>query len=407
MSLLNSALSILDKAAKKISLPRSIRQMLRAPQRVIEVSLPLRRDDGRLQILRGYRVQYNNARGPYKGGLRYHPAVNLDEVKTLAFWMTIKCAVADIPFGGGKGGIAVDPKKLSSGELERLTRLLTQRLYPVLGPHTDVPAPDVNTTAQTMAWVMDEYSKLRGEATPAVVTGKPVVLGGLAGRDKATGWAGVVILQELAKKLKMVSGKTRIAVQGFGNVGYWFAHAAHAAGFRVVGLADSHGVIWNERGLIPEELHAHKEKAGSLAGFSGGQNIAAQKFLEQKVDVLVPAALENVVTTKNAGRIKVKIILEMANGPVEAAASRRLVKKGVVIVPDVLANAGGVAASYLEWVQNLSGEQWEETYVLGRLEKIMQKAFAEVWQVSRDTKTDLKLAAYIVALKRIWEAIAA
>jgi len=336
--------------------------------------------------------------------LRYHQQVDMDEVKTLAFWMAMKCAVVDIPFGGGKGGIQVDPKKLSKGELERLTRIFAQKLTPFIGPQVDVLAPDVNTTPEIMGWILDEYSKLTGEFTPAVITGKPLALGGLRGRDKATGWGGVKVLGELARRLKMNARKTTVAIQGLGNVGYWFALEAHKAGFKIVGLSDSKGAIWNEKGLDPAKVMEYKNFTGSIAGFPGSKAMPGGKILEQKVNVLVPAALESVITAKNAGRVKAKIIIEMANGPVEAETYRKLTRKGLVIVPDVLANAGGVATSYLEWVQNRSGDMWEENYVLDRLEKIMSKAFAETWNISKEYKTDLKTAAYMVATKRIAEA---
>lgn len=405
MSLFKSAQKILDEAAAKIGLSEEVVELLHSPQRVVELALPLRRNDGTIEVFRGFRVQYSDARGPYKGGLRYHPKVNLDEMKTLAFWMAIKCAVVDIPFGGGKGGIQIDPKKLTEGELERLTRLFTIRLAPFIGPRTDVLAPDVNTDARIMGWIMDEYSKFTGEYSPGVVTGKPLTLGGLSGREQATGWGGVVVLRELVKNFKLLPKKTTIAVQGFGNVGYWFAQNAKDAGFRVIGLSDSRGGIWNEQGLDPKKVMEHKKATRSVADFPSSTNLDPQKLLEQKVDVLVPAALESVVTTKNSGRIKARIIIEMANGPIDPQAFGKLNKRGVVIVPDVLANAGGVATSYLEWVQNTSGDQWDETLVFARLEKIMTKAFNAVWKIGKTNKVDLKMAAYMLAVERIGRAM--
>lgn len=401
MALFEQALSFLDEAAARLSLPKASFEVLRHPQRVIEVSLPLWRDDGILEILRGYRVQHNNFRGPYKGGLRYHPRVSMDEVKTLAFWMTIKCAVVDIPFGGAKGGIEVNPKKLSPAELERLTRLFIRVLTPFIGPETDVPAPDVNTDARMMGWIADEYSKLVHKYTPAIVTGKPLALGGLPGREQATGWGGVVVLRELAKKLGRKPEGTTVAVQGFGNVGYWFAKTARDAGFKVVGLSDSKGAIRNDRGLDPAEVRAYKQSTGHLTGFPGSKPLSIAKILTQKVDVLVPAALENAITARNVGSVKSKIIIEMANGPIEARVYQRLVKRGTVIVPDILANAGGVGASYLEWLQNRSGRQLKEKVVLEKLAKMMTGAFREVWNLAQKQRVDLKLAAYMLALKRL------
>jgi glutamate dehydrogenase/leucine dehydrogenase len=405
MALFKKALSFFEEAGVKINLARNIRTILSQPQQILETALPLRRDDGRVEIFRGYRVQYNNFRGPYKGGLRYHPQVNMDEVKTLAFLMMIKCAVVDIPFGGAKGGIQVDPKKLSRTELERLTRLFTEKLGPFIGPRLDILAPDVNTDSQVMAWIVDEYGKLTREFTPAVVTGKPLDLGGLPGREQATGFGGVVVLEELLKKLGRNSRKTTMAVQGLGNVGSWFARLAHDAGFKIVGLADSQGAIWNEKGLEPGKVMDYKKQTGSVGGYPGAKALAVNKFLEQRVEVLVPAALENAITTGNAGRIKAKIIEEMANGPIEFQAFKRLTKRGTVVIPDVLANAGGVMASYFEWMQNLSGERWEEKEVLARLKKSMIKSFVDVWEVATQYHVNLKLGAYILALQRIARAI--
>lgn len=403
--LFKSALSFLEIAGKKLGKDKGEIKKLKKPDRIIQVKIPVNMDDGSTKVFEGYRVQYNDARGPYKGGLRYHQKVSMDEVKALSFWMAVKCAVVDVPFGGGKGGIKVDPKKLSAGELERLTRGFTRKLAKFIGPRVDVPAPDVNTTPRIMGWIVDEYSKIRGEFTPAVVTGKPLEVGGSKGREIATGWGGVVVLRELCRKANLPPKKTTVAVQGMGNVGYWFAKTARDLGYKVVGLADSRGAIWNERGLDPEKVLAYKKETGSVRGFAGAEEMSESKFFSRQVDVLVPAALENAITAQNAGKIKARVIIEMANGPVEAAAFARLVKRGVLIVPDILANAGGVATSYLEWAQNLSGEHWTEKRVLGRLEKIMVKAFAAVWGLAEKEKIDLKLASYMIAVERILEAM--
>lgn len=398
-------MSFLEKAAKELNLEDNILRQLRLPDRVVEAALPLRRDDGRVEVFRGFRVQYNSARGPYKGGLRYHPRVSMNEVKGLALLMAIKCAVVDIPMGGGKGGIAVDPKKLSVGEQERLTRQFAQKFFPILGPRLDVPAPDVNTSAQTMGWLVDEYSRLKGHFEPAVATGKPLAMGGLPGRERATGFGGVVALMELLRHLKLKPKKLQVAVQGFGNVGYWFAHAASGAGMRVVGVADSRGAIWSEQGIDPAQLLAYKKNMGSVAGFPGSRPVDPKKFLLERVDVLVPAALEDSITVKNAARVKARIVVEMGNGPVDAAAWQRLHKRGVHLLPDILANAGGVAASYLEWAQNLAGAQWSESQTLAELQKIMKKGFSSVWNKAAKLETDTKTAAFAVALERIAEAM--
>lgn len=399
--LFKPALKFLDDAAEKLGYSEDDIAVLKQPERVVEVAVPVKMDSGQLKIFRGFRVQYNRKRGPYKGGLRYHPEVNMDEVKTLAFWMMVKCAVVDIPFGGSKGGIEVNPKELSKRELERLTREFTRKMGDFIGPKLDVPAPDVNTGEQEMGWVVDEYSKIVGRFTPAVVTGKPLNLGGSRGRDRATGFGGVVVAKQLARMLKLAPKNTSVAVQGFGNVGYHFAREAEAAGFRVVGVSDSKGGIWNDQGLKIEKVMKHKDKTGSVVGFKGSKKLSADEILEQEVDILAPAALENAITSKNVSQIKAKVIIEMANGPVERGAYQKLTKKGISIVPDILANAGGVATSFFEWQQNLKGESWPEKKVLRKLELKMKKAFSDVWQTAKQKKTNLKLASYILALRRL------
>ena len=403
---LKEAINQLNKVSRIMKLECDELEILRRPDRVVEVSLPVLMDNGRIRVFTGYRVQYNNIRGPYKGGIRFHPRVDLDEVKTLAFWMTIKCAVADIPYGGGKGGIAIDPKILSRGELERLTRAYTRGFANFIGPKTDIPAPDVGTTPQVMAWLMDEYSHIKGENTPAVVTGKPVEVGGSLGRDTATSLGGFYVFEQVLNELKMSKNKTGIAVQGFGNVGMNFAVIAYRAGYRVVAVSDSKGGSYNEKGLNLEEVLAHKKTTGSVVDFKGAKNITNEKLLELPVEVLVPAALENVINEKNAGRIKAKMILELANGPTTEAAETKLLKKGILIVPDVLANAGGVVASYFEWVQNSRQYYWERERVEGRLKDQMAKAFNKVWQTMEGQgNTKMRDAAYIVAVERLIQAL--
>lgn len=376
-------------------------EILRKPDRVLQVSLPVLMDNGRIKVFDGYRVQYNNIRGPYKGGIRYHPQVSLDEVKSLAFWMAIKCAVADIPYGGGKGGIIVDVKKLSKGELERLTRAYTRGFADFIGPYRDVPAPDVYTTPQVMAWLMDEYSHIKGENTPAVVTGKPVEIGGSLGRDTATSLGGFYVFEQVLAKLKLKKDKISIAVQGFGNVGMNFALIAFHAGYKIVAVSDSKGGIYDPEGLNIEEVLSHKQTVGSVVDFNGLKNITNNQLLELPVKVLVPAALENVVHEKNAGRVKAEVILELGNGPVTPEGEAKLEKKGVLIVPDVLANSGGVIVSYFEWVQNLRHYYWEQAKVEGSLEKQITNAFKKVWQAKEQQGCNMRTAAYMVAVERL------
>lgn len=401
-----SAMAQLKKAANFLPLEdETWINFLKSPERLMEFSLPVKMDDGSLRVFTGYRVQYNSARGPYKGGLRFHPDTDINEVKALAFWMAIKCATVDIPYGGGKGGITVDTKKLSQGELERLTRALARALKDFIGPHKDVPAPDVYTNPQTMAWIVDEYSKAVGKFTPAVVTGKPLELGGSQGRGMATGLGGFYVLEELAKLHKMNPAKTSIAIQGFGNVGESFAEIASKAGYRAVALSDSKGGIYNPRGLDVKKVRKHKKETGSVQNFEEAKNVSNKALLELPVQVLVPAALENQITDSNAGRIKAKIVLELANGPTTPEADIKLFKKGVTLVPDVLSNAGGVTVSYFEWAQNLQGYYWTEKEVNQKLKEKMSAAFQAVWQMGQKYKVDLRTAAYILAVKRIVEAL--
>lgn len=392
----------LNKVARLMNLDSDELEILRRPDRILEVSLPVLMDNCRMKVFTGYRVQYNNTRGPYKGGIRFHPQVNLEEVKTLAFWMTIKCAVADIPYGGGKGGIAVDPKILSQGELERLTRAYARGFANFIGPKIDIPAPDVGTTPQIMAWLMDEYSHIKGENTPAVVTGKPIEVGGSFGRDTATGLGGFYVFEQVLSKLKLAKNKVSIAVQGFGNVGMNFALIAYRAGYKVMAVSDSRDGIYNTKGLNLEEVLLHKKATGSVVDFKNSKNITNEELLELPVEVLAPSALENVINEKNTGRVKAKIILELANGPTMEAAEAKLLKKGVLIVPDVLANAGGVIASYFEWVQNSRQYYWEQARMDDRLKDKVTLAFKKVWQTMA-ARGDYKMrdAAYIVAVERL------
>jgi glutamate dehydrogenase (NAD(P)+) len=381
---------------------------LEKPQKIIEVDFPVEMDDGKTKIFQGFRVQFNNARGPYKGGIRFHPQVDLSEVKALAAWMTIKCAVADIPFGGGKGGVVVDPKKISAGELERVARGYVQAIYRDIGPDTDVPAPDVGTNPQVLGWMLDEYqqkteNRKQKTDTLATFTGKPVDKGGSEGRVEATGQGGVYVLASLAHKLKVKNEKLKVAVQGFGNVGFYFAQAAQEAGFKVVAVSDSKGGIVSQQfsNLAIQQLSDHKKKTGSVVGFPKTKKITNEELLVLPVDILVPAALENVINAKNVGEIKARAIIEMANGPVTPEADKILQERGVISVPDVLANSGGVSVSYFEWLQNRKGAHWEKEVVLAKLQEKITHAFEDVWEESRKRGVSLREAAYALAVSRI------
>lgn len=405
-SIFQSTLNILKQAAQKTKTDPVITDLLSYPQRQIEVFIPLKTDAGNLKILRGYRVQYNNWRGAYKGGLRYHSEVNIEEVKALAFWMTIKNAVINVPFGGAKGGIEVDPKQLSQKELERLTRAFTRLLAPNVGPQTDVPAPDVNTTAQMMDWFADEYSKAVDRKSPAVVTGKSIAAGGSEGREEATGLGGFFVLEELVGSMRLKKPLT-CAVQGFGNVGFHIAKFLFEAGYKIAAVSDSKGAIFNKdlSGLDVDEVKKHKEKTGSVLNFKASSgntvNISNKGIILLPVDILIPAALENVVTRENAQLLEAKVILEMANGPTTAEADEILEKRKIPVVPDVLANAGGVTVSYYEWVQNMKNQKWAKKQVNAKLKKAMISAFSEIWKIKQVKKVSLRTAAYILALQRL------
>lgn len=379
--------------------------VLKSPRRLVRVSIPVTMDSGAIRVFQGYRVQYNDARGPFKGGLRYHPEVDEDEVTSLAFWMAIKCAVVDIPFGGGKGGVIVNPKELSHGELERLTRGLARALAPVVGPLVDVPAPDVYTTPEMMAWFMDEYSQIIGKPTPAVITGKPLDKGGSLGRDKATALGAVFTLEAYLEKTGRTDETISVAVQGFGNAGLHFAEFAEERKWKVVAASDSKGATYNAEGLNIKDLIDHKSKTGSVIGFAGAADISNEDILALDCDVLVPAALNSAITETNWQNVKAKTILEIANGPVSMPASQELFKNGVTIIPDVLANAGGVAVSYFEWKQNMDEAAWTLDEVNTRLKEKMIDAFDGIWKYYTDYGLDLRTAAYVIAVKRIMEAM--
>jgi len=385
-------------------------ERLKTPERIVNVMIPVTMDNGRIRVFQGYRVQYNHALGPYKGGIRFHPSVSLDEVKALSFWMAMKCAVANLPLGGGKGGVIVDPKTLSQTELERLSRGYARAISDVIGPSKDVPAPDVNTTGQIMGWMVDEFIKMQPTNLTkketlklrSTFTGKLIRDGGSEGREEATGMGGLFVLQALLRYMK-VSGPFTVAVQGFGNVGYHIATFLHEQGFRVVAISDSKGGIYTKEGLDPVAVGLSKKKTGSLKG--KGSPISNASLLELPVDILVPSALESVITKHNAKQIKARVILEMANGPIASEADTILYNKGIVVIPDILANSGGVSVSAFEWEQNLTGQHWTKKVVNTKLKAKMEHAARDIWMVSKKKHIDLRTAAFVVALGRILKAM--
>lgn len=394
----------LAKAIKKMKLDPGAAAIIEQPERTLEVAIPVKMDNGKVQVFTGYRSQHSTVMGPAKGGVRYHQNVNMAEVKTLAFWMTCKCAVAGLPYGGGKGGIVVDPTKLSKGELERLTRGYIDAIACIIGEKKDVPAPDVNTNAQIMAWMMDEFSKLKGEYSPGFITGKALSMGGSAGRTAATG-RGVSVACQEALKLKKIDPKdATCAVQGFGNVGSWSAKLIHDLGVKIVAISDVFGAIYNEDGIDPYALDEYVKKNGKVSGFPGTKALKEKNdLLELAVTVLVPAAMEGQITGANADKIQAPIIVEGANGPTTPDADEILDKKKIFVVPDILANGGGVTVSYFEWVQNLYRFFWTEEEVIERQNRMMREAFAEVYAMSKKYKVDMRVAAYIVAINALAE----
>ncbi|HTI39247.1 MAG TPA: Glu/Leu/Phe/Val dehydrogenase [Vicinamibacterales bacterium] len=400
-SIFSAMLQEFDGAARLLGLDQGLWKVLTHPKRQIVVSCPIQMDNGEIEVFTGYRVQYNITLGPAKGGIRYHPNVTLDEVTALAAWMTWKCAVAHVPFGGGKGGIVVDPNRLSRRELEALTRRYIAEIVDAIGPEKDVPAPDVNTNDQIMAWVMDTYSMHVGHTATAVVTGKPIEMGGSLGRREATGRGVMIVTREAAKHLGFDIKGATVAVQGFGNVGSVSADLLSKIGAKIVAVTDWKGGVYNEQGLDITKMLDYAKQHKSIEGFSGGEPIDNAKLFALDVDVLVPAALENQITGQNAGSIKAKVIAEGANGPTTPEAHKTLHERGVFVIPDILANAGGVTTSYFEWVQDRHGYFWEEDEVNRRLEAKMVEAFKDVLDTSIRYKTDLRTAAYIVAINRV------
>jgi glutamate dehydrogenase (NAD(P)+) len=393
-----------ELAAKKINLNEELAMLIRTPDRELRVELPVMMDDGKLHSVIGYRVQHNNARGPYKGGIRYHQEVDLDEVRALASLMTWKTAVVDIPFGGAKGGVTIDPTKLSAGELERLTRALTSKIDLIIGPSEDIPAPDVNTNAQTMAWMMDEYSKIHGYS-PAVVTGKPIELGGSLGREEATGRGVCIALRESAKTLRLDLKKVTVAIQGFGNVGSHTARILEQEmGVKVVAVSDVTGGVYNPRGIRYADAVNQIKNTGGIVGLKGGVKLTNEELLELKCDILIPAALGNQLRADNAGKVLAKLIIEAANGPTTYEADEIFASRKIPVIPDIFANAGGVTVSYFEWVQNVQRFRWEYPHVITELEKAMTSSYSAVLQASERHKVSLRIGAFILALDRVAKA---
>ena len=396
----------LDECAKILKLDSNVHGILRVPMRELHVSLLIRMDDGSIKVFQGFRVQYNDARGPTKGGIRFHPDGTIDTVRALAAWMTWKCALLDLPLGGAKGGVICNPKRMSQGELERLSRAYINQIWQFIGPDKDIPAPDVYTNPQTMAWMMDEYSKIAGKNQFGVITGKPLSIGGSAGRGDATARGGLYTVREAAKEFGIDLRKATVAIQGYGNAGYFAANVIKKAlGSKVVAVSDSKGGIVDQEGIDPHAVFEHKAKTGSVINFPGTKAISNENLLELEVDILIPATLENVITENNAPNIKAKILAELANGPTTPEADAILYKNGVLVIPDLLCNAGGVTVSYFEMVQNFYMYYWEEKEVYERLNKKMAVAFHSVLSISKKYNVNMRQAAYIVAVERVIEAM--
>jgi glutamate dehydrogenase (NAD(P)+) len=404
-SSLDVALRQLDLVAERINLDAAIHRRLRKPARCYIVSVPIRMDDRSVEVFTGYRVHHNTSRGPAKGGIRYHPDVTLNETIALAMWMTWKCAVVGIPYGGAKGGVDCNPKEMSRGELQRLTRRYTSELINVFGPKTDIPAPDVYTNPQIMAWIMDTYSMSVGYAEPGVVTGKPLAVGGSLGRNEATSRGCVFVIYALLRQLKRSVNDLRVAIQGYGNVGYHAAQILHDNGAKIIAASDSRGGVYHPMGFDPRALATHKEESGSVLGYPDADRITNEELLELDCSILIPAAMDNQITERNADRIKAEIIAEGANGPTTPAADEILFQRGKYHLPDVLANAGGVTVSYFEWVQDLERYFWSEEQINSSLERIMNNAFDSVWELAQGEKVNMRMASYMLALKRVAEAM--
>lgn len=397
----------LKQACDKLGTEPSVYEILKEPLRVLEVSIPVKMDDGSIKIFKGFRSQHNDAVGPTKGGIRFHQNVTRDEVKALSLWMTFKCSVTGIPYGGAKGGIIVDPKTLSEGELERLSRGYIDAIYKLIGEKVDVPAPDVNTNGKIMAWMVDEYNKLVGHSAIGVITGKPLEFGGSLGRNAATGFGVAVVVREACKELGIDLKKSTVAIQGFGNVGSFTALNINKLGGKIVAIAEWNGIIYNENGIDAKELMEYQKANKTILGFPGTKQISQDEFWSLPVDVMIPAALENVITAENASKINAKIVAEAANGPTTPEADKILEEKGILVTPDILTNAGGVTVSYFEWVQNLYGYYWSEEEVEQKEEIAMVKAFKDIWKIKKEYDVSMRNAAYMHSVKRVASAMKA
>jgi len=394
----------IEHAASILGLPKHVTEVLKKPKRVLSVSFPVKMDDGSVKVFEGYRSQHNDAIGPTKGGIRFHPQVTLDEVKALSMWMSFKCGVVGLPYGGGKGGVICDPTTMSKGELERVSRAFIEAIADIVGPDRDIPAPDVYTNAQVMAWMTDTYSRMKGSFQPGLITGKPLILGGSKGRNEATARGAVFAILEALKEISKDVKEATVAIQGFGNAGRIAAELLSGLGAKVVAVSDSKGAIYSKNGLDIAKAGAAKD-SGSLVSYGKDFAFDASKILELEVDILIPAALENVITSANADNIKAKIVAEAANGPTTPEADEVLIEKGIIVIPDILANAGGVTVSYFEWVQNLMNYYWSEEEVNGKLEVAMVNAYTAVRSLSKEHNTDLRTAAYMISMKRIADAM--
>jgi glutamate dehydrogenase (NAD(P)+) len=400
------ALKQLEEAAKIVEIDKGMHDVLAQPKRVLTVSIPTRMDNGEIHVFTGFRSQHNDARGPFKGGIRYHPQVTIEEVKALSMWMTWKCAIADIPYGGGKGGIICDPKQMSTGELERMTRRYAYAIADIIGPLTDIPAPDVYTGGKEMSWIMDTYSALKGNfVQPEVITGKPLAIGGSLGRNEATGRGLSFTIREAVKKLGINLQTSTVVVQGFGNAGQYASLLLEEMGAKVVAVSDSQGGVYNKNGINISSLRKHKEKIGSVVGFSESKSISNEEILETECTILIPAALENQITKKNASQITARLVAEAANGPTTPEADEILYKNKTLVIPDVLANSGGVTVSYFEWLQNIRREYWTEEQVNTMLDKNMTRAFSDVYESYEKYQVNMRKASIALAVSRVTEAI--